>query len=71
MIEQTFLHLPGVGYNTERRLWLRGYRDWDSLHAALSKGTTAAEILRGERQRILFDDSESSRNRRSLVWLDC
>lgn len=29
MIRQTFIHLPGIGTATERRLWQSGVRDWD------------------------------------------
>ena len=71
MIEQTFLHLPGVGYNTERRLWLRGHRSWDSLHCELTKGTRVREVLRGERQGSLFGSCEAALDRRSIAWLDC
>jgi len=31
MLRQTFLHLPGVGERTERRLWENQLRDWQSL----------------------------------------
>jgi uncharacterized protein YprB with RNaseH-like and TPR domain len=29
MLKQTFIHLPRVGYETERRLWREGLRDWE------------------------------------------
>lgn len=28
LIEQTFIHLDGIGHKTERRLWERGIRTW-------------------------------------------
>jgi hypothetical protein len=29
MLEQTFIHIPGVGRHTERELWASGIHDWD------------------------------------------
>ena len=29
MLNHTFIHLPRVGYETERRLWREGVRDWE------------------------------------------
>jgi len=29
MLEQTFIHIPGVGHQTERELWASGIHDWD------------------------------------------
>jgi uncharacterized protein YprB with RNaseH-like and TPR domain/predicted nuclease with RNAse H fold len=29
MLEQTFIHIPGVGRHTERELWADGIRSWD------------------------------------------
>ncbi len=28
MLKRTFIHLPRIGYETERRLWQEGLRDW-------------------------------------------
>lgn len=28
MLEKTFVHIPGIGYTTERRLWQRGIECW-------------------------------------------
>ena len=36
MLEKTFVHIPGIAYMTERRLWERGITDWA---AALACGT--------------------------------
>lgn len=29
MLQQTFLHIPGIGRETEREMWLHGIRSWD------------------------------------------
>jgi len=34
VLEHTFLHLPGLGPVTERRLWAAGIRSWDDLAQA-------------------------------------
>jgi uncharacterized protein YprB with RNaseH-like and TPR domain/predicted nuclease with RNAse H fold len=31
MLRNTFLHIPGIGKITEKRLWARGIRDWDAV----------------------------------------
>lgn len=30
MLTSTFIHVPGIGYTTERKIWDMGVRDWDS-----------------------------------------
>jgi uncharacterized protein YprB with RNaseH-like and TPR domain len=34
MLRQTFLHVPGVGYRTEERLWRSGVESWTDLGSA-------------------------------------
>lgn len=44
MLEKTFVHIPGIGYTTERRLWQRGVRCWgDALGCAKTPGAFSAE----------------------------
>jgi len=44
MLEKTFVHIPGVGYVTERRLWERGICCWgDALACAGTPGAFSAE----------------------------
>ncbi|MFC1979263.1 hypothetical protein ACFLVS_00045 [Chloroflexota bacterium] len=31
MLRQTFLHVPGVGYATEQKLWALGFLCWDDF----------------------------------------
>lgn len=31
MLRQTFLHVPGVGYRTEERIWQSGLESWEDL----------------------------------------
>ena len=37
MLRNTFLHIPGIGKTTERRIWQDGCSDWDSLLSDLSR----------------------------------
>lgn len=47
MIRESFVHLPGIGKATERRLWRAGVLDWASLRStALGKKQSIAEALR-------------------------
>lgn len=31
MLRQTFLHVPGIGYATEQKLWTQGFLSWDDF----------------------------------------
>ncbi len=44
MLRQTFLHVPGVGYRTEERLWRSGIESWEDV--ATAKGETLPRHLR-------------------------
>ena len=48
MIESTFVHLPGIGDETEARLWAAGCRTWNDLDDRLGDlfGRAKAEKLR-------------------------
>jgi uncharacterized protein YprB with RNaseH-like and TPR domain len=55
MLRQTFLHVPGVGYRTEERLWSLGLESWDDVRmdrmAGVSphlRATLEEEIARSE-----------------------
>ena len=40
VLRQTFLHVPGVGYRTEERLWQSGLESWDDLGTAKAERIT-------------------------------
>jgi len=47
MIEQTFIHIPGVGRQTERELWANGIHDWDDADRFEKKfGRVATRLQR-------------------------
>lgn len=31
MLKNTFVHIPGIGYQTEKKIWEKGIRDWDDF----------------------------------------
>ena len=73
MIEQTFLHMAGVGEATEQRLWRNGYRCWNQLWEALNDGLTTRDVLRDHSvQRQLFDDTgPREKHKKTIAWIDC
>jgi uncharacterized protein YprB with RNaseH-like and TPR domain/predicted nuclease with RNAse H fold/adenylate kinase family enzyme len=71
MIEQTFLHLPGVGLKTERRLWSCGYSTWDLVLEALHEGHSPRTLTRPKFQRELFPVTDfESTDPVIALWLD-
>lgn len=42
MLTNTFLHIPGIGEKTEKRLWDKGIFDWDRIEGA---GLTPAKMI--------------------------
>lgn len=46
MLRRTFLHIPGVGYGTEERLWRAGVRTWDDVGAGRHERFVTARIAR-------------------------
>ncbi len=63
MLKQTFIHLPRVGYETERRLWREGLRHWQQ---ALDTSAPPAGFsqVRWDDVRRHLDDSHRSLKRR-------
>lgn len=63
MLKQTFVHLPRVGYETERRLWREGLPDWQHAldRSAPPPGFSAR---RWDDLRRCLDDSRRSLARR-------
>ncbi len=46
MLRQTFLHIPGVGYRTEERLWKAGASSWDAFADAQAKARIPRNLAR-------------------------
>lgn len=65
MIESTFVHLPGIGPDTEERLWAAGCRTWDDLDLRIGElfGRTKAERL-----RLALDESRAAYGALELAY---
>lgn len=66
MLRQTFLHIPGVGYRTEEKLWKAGVTSWD----AFPNGRARARIGKVLARRIEdeLDRSEEALRRRTYRY---
>lgn len=63
MLRETFVHLPGIGLETERNLWAQGCADWDVFLAdekSFSIGSASRELAIRElgRSRKALDAGE-------------
>lgn len=61
VLRSTFLHIPGVGYRTEEKLWRAGVRSWDDFRA--SKDEARLPRLRGRRIEEELERSEAALTR--------
>jgi hypothetical protein len=55
VLQNTFIHIPGVGEQTERRLWESGILTWDDFLAAC--GASRLPLLRRYEARRWVEDS--------------
>ncbi|MCX6998642.1 MAG: ribonuclease H-like domain-containing protein [Kiritimatiellaeota bacterium] len=67
VLQQTFLHLPGVGPATERRLWQAGLRSWQEL---ADRGGDVLRGPRGDRIRRAAEESQQRWARGDWAWFD-
>ncbi len=42
MLQQTFIHIPGIGRETERGMWANGIQNWDD--ATTSKSVSGSSV---------------------------
>lgn len=54
MLSRTFVHLPGIGASTEKKLWAAGISDWTELKA------NATDWFRGERLTAVVSELDGS-----------
>ncbi len=66
MLRQTFIHIPGVGHKTERRLWHQGIRSWQHARSdgkGLGQGTPGLDRI-----RQLIRESETQYRARNILY---
>lgn len=54
-LKRTFLHIPGVGYQTEKRIWKSGIRTWKEC----LRNTSRLPLGSKQRARVVDEISES------------
>jgi uncharacterized protein YprB with RNaseH-like and TPR domain len=60
MLQRTFIHIPGIGPKTERRLWDCGIRMWGDFIAAAPRGRDAGLPMSPARARLVARELERS-----------
>lgn len=63
MLEQTFIHIPGIGRKTEHDLWQSGIRSWDDFTAILRPPTPISPALRRRLEDYIPQSIEAVKNR--------
>ena len=63
MLEQTFIHIPGIGRKTEHELWESGIRSWDDFIAILRPPTPISPALRRRLEDYIPQSIEAVKNR--------
>jgi uncharacterized protein YprB with RNaseH-like and TPR domain/predicted nuclease with RNAse H fold len=63
VLEQTFIHVPGVGPRTERELWQSGIRSWDDFTAILRPPAPISARLRRRLEDYIPQSIEAVKNR--------
>ena len=63
MLEQTFIHIPGVGPKTERELWQSGIRSWEDFTAILTPPTPISPGLRRRLEDYIPQSIKAVENR--------
>ena len=67
MLQQTFIHLPGIGPTTEQRLWRAGISDWRAL---VERGGAVFHGARGDLVRRGAEESLARFGRGDWKWFD-
>ena len=63
MLEQTFIHIPGVGPKTERELWRSGIRSWNDITGILTPPASISAALRRRLEGYIPQSIEAVKNR--------
>src|SRR5256885_9733470 len=61
MIRETFVHVVGVGYRTEERMWRSGIRTWDDFSVAHRPPRIGLILARRIKDEIERSDRKSTR----------
>lgn len=67
VLQQTFIHLPGIGPTTEQRLWREGLHNW---HDLVEQGDRFLHGARGDLARRGAEESITRQARGDWKWFD-
>src|ERR1051326_1586003 len=65
MLQRSFIHLPGIGQQTERKLWQQGIISWRKLH---DEAPQIFKPTRADAVREALDHSNAAYSRRDLTY---
>jgi uncharacterized protein YprB with RNaseH-like and TPR domain/predicted nuclease with RNAse H fold len=63
VLEQTFVHIPGIGKKTERELWHSGIRSWEDFTAILRPPAPISPSLRRRLEDYIPQSIKAVKNR--------
>src|ERR1017187_740968 len=63
MLEQTFIHIPGIGPRTERELWQAGITSWEDLAGVLTPPIPLGRALRRRLDQYIPESVDALRRR--------
>jgi uncharacterized protein YprB with RNaseH-like and TPR domain/predicted nuclease with RNAse H fold len=68
MLEQTFIHIPGVGQRTERDLWEAGITSWEDITSILRPPAPISRTLRLKLEDYIPQSIEAVKNRNAAFF---
>lgn len=63
MLEQTFIHIPGIGQKTERELWQLGITSWDEYSTFFTRPAPISSALRRRLENYIPQSLEAVQRR--------
>jgi uncharacterized protein YprB with RNaseH-like and TPR domain/predicted nuclease with RNAse H fold len=68
MLEQTFIHIPGIGQQTERELWRSGIRSWDDFSGFFTRPAAISNALRRRLESYIPPSIEAVSNKNAAFF---
>jgi len=62
-LEQTFIHIPGIGPKTERELWQAGITSWAEFGSFFTRSADIGFALRGRLEKYIPESVEAMRKK--------
>ncbi len=68
MLQNTFLHLPGIGKKSEQALWEKGIRSWGDL--LLTESNILSARKKDQFKKAIEDSQEQYQNKNVAYFAD-